>query len=96
MVQIDKTFEGKIVIIFLPINLNMCFELLGAQKNRHGDGAFEYPQHMLWLERIYNRALLSVKYLGYTVLYGKCTEMSNTSSFQKGIDKQCRPRSDYF
>ena len=29
-VQIRKFYELKIVIIFLPINLNMC---LGAQKN---------------------------------------------------------------
>ena len=36
--------------IFLPINLNMCF---GCSKEpSHGDGSFEYPQHMfnLWLK----------------------------------------------
>ena len=35
--QIKTFYEHKIVIIFLPINLNMY--------NRHWDGSFEYPQH---------------------------------------------------
>ena len=34
------------VIIFLPINLNMCF---GCSKEPYRDGSFEYPQHMFWM-----------------------------------------------
>ena len=34
-----------IVIIFLPINLNMCF---GCSKEL-SHGSFEYTQHMFWL-----------------------------------------------
>ena len=42
--QINKLLEHKIVIIFLPINFNMCF---GCSKEPfHGDGSFEYPQHV--------------------------------------------------
>ena len=42
-----KIFERKIVNIFLPISLNMCF---GCSKEpSHRDGSFEYPQHMFWL-----------------------------------------------
>ena len=37
----------KIVIIFLPINLNICF---GCSKEpSQWDGSFEYPQHMFCL-----------------------------------------------
>ena len=37
----------RIVIICLPLSLNMCF---GCSKEpSHGDGSFEYPQHMFWL-----------------------------------------------
>ena len=46
-IQIRAFYEGKIVIIFLPINLNMC---LGCSKElSHWDGSFEYPQHMFWM-----------------------------------------------
>ena len=39
-----KFYEHKIVIIFLPINLNMCF---GCSKEpSHWDSSFEYSQHM--------------------------------------------------
>ena len=37
----------KILIIFLPINLSMCF---GCSKEpSHRDSSFEYPQHMFWM-----------------------------------------------
>ena len=40
---------AKIVIIFLPISLNMCF---GCSKEpSHRDYSFEYPQHMFLLRR---------------------------------------------
>ena len=40
-------YERKIVTIFLPINLNMCF---GCSKEpSHWDVSFEYPQHMFWM-----------------------------------------------
>ena len=43
----SKTFERKIIIISLPINLNICF---GCSKEpSHWDGSFEYPQHLFWL-----------------------------------------------
>ena len=39
--------KHKIAIIFLSISLNMCF---GCSKEMsHGDGSFEYPQHMFCL-----------------------------------------------
>ena len=42
-----KFYLRKIVIIFLPLNLNMCF---GCSKEpSHRDGSFEYPQHMFWM-----------------------------------------------
>ena len=40
-----KFYERKIVIIFLPINLNTCF---GCSKEpSNWEGSFEYPQHVL-------------------------------------------------
>ena len=37
----------KIVNIFLPISLNICY---GCYKDlSHWDGSFEYPQHTFWL-----------------------------------------------
>ena len=43
----NKFSEFKIVNIFLPISLNVCF---GCSKEpSHQDGSFEYPQHMFWL-----------------------------------------------
>ena len=46
-VQISELSEHKIVIIFLPINLNTCF---GCSKEpSYRDGSFEYPQHMFLL-----------------------------------------------
>ena len=38
--------EHKIVIHFLTINLNMCFEC--SKELSHRGGSFEYPQHTLW------------------------------------------------
>ena len=44
---VKKKEMCKIVIIFLSINVNMCF---GCSKEpSHQVGSFEYPQHMLWL-----------------------------------------------
>ena len=46
-VWISKILELKIVNIFLPISLNLCF---GCSKEpSHRDGSFEYPQHMFCL-----------------------------------------------
>ena len=45
--QLSKIFAGKILIIFLPSNLNICF---GCSKEpSHRGGSFEYLQHMFWL-----------------------------------------------
>ena len=58
--QTSMPYEHKIVIIFLPINLNMCF---GCSKElSDGDGSFEYPQEMFWMrnkENNFQYALLS-------------------------------------
>ena len=44
---VRKLYERKIVSIFLPLNLNMCF---GCSKEpSHRDRSFEYPQHMFWM-----------------------------------------------
>ena len=58
----------KIVIIFLPIGLNMCF---GCPKEQsHRDDSFEYPQHMFWLRNKKNNFQLRT-YLGawFTLTY---------------------------
>ena len=45
-VKIAKTFQRKIVNIFLPIIFGICF---GCSKElSHRDSSFEYPQHMFW------------------------------------------------
>ena len=58
--QFSKTFQYKIVIIFLSNSLNMCF---GCSKElSHWDGSFEYPRYMFWLrikKIIFSYALLS-------------------------------------
>ena len=47
--QLSKHFERKTVIIFLPSNLNIHF---GCSKDQsHGDGSFEFQQHMFWLRK---------------------------------------------
>ena len=47
IVPVKQIKMCKIVIIFLSISLNMCF---GCSKEpSHGDGSFEYPQHMFRL-----------------------------------------------
>ena len=46
-VQIRNLYLRKSSIIFLPINLNICF---GCSKEpSHCGGSFEYPQHMFWM-----------------------------------------------
>ena len=45
---LDKQiFQSKIVNIFLPIILSICFGCL--KEPSHRDGSFEYPQHMFRL-----------------------------------------------
>ena len=45
-VMINKKLGCKNVNIFLSISFNMCFGC--SQEPSHGDGSFEYPQHMFW------------------------------------------------
>ena len=46
-IQIKNFYEHKIVIFFLPINLNVCF---GCSKEpSRADSSVEYPQHMFWI-----------------------------------------------
>ena len=45
-VRINKNVERKSVNNAQPINFSICF---GCSKEpSHGDGSFEYPQHMFW------------------------------------------------
>ena len=67
-VQIRKFYEPKIVIFFLPINLNMCF---GCSKvPSHRDGSLEYPQHMFWLRNKKNNFQLCTLIWGPVYPYG--------------------------
>ena len=69
----DKT-QRKIVIIFLPINLNMCFGW--SKEPSHWDGSFEHPQHMFWLKirkLFFNYAVLS------RILWQRCVILSVTT-----------------
>ena len=55
----QEKLKVKIVDIFLPISFNICF---GCSKEpSHGDGSFEYPQHMFWLRNKKNSFLLRTK-----------------------------------
>ena len=54
LIDPDKEiYERKIVIIFLPINLNMCFWC--SKEPSHLDSSFEYPQHMFWMRNKENK-----------------------------------------
>ena len=47
LIQLSTIFYRKIVIIFLPINSNICF---GCSKEpSHSDSSFEYLQLIFWL-----------------------------------------------
>ena len=46
-IQMRKFYELKSLIIFLPINLNMCFAC--SKEPFHWDCSFEYPHHMFWM-----------------------------------------------
>ena len=46
----------KIVIIFLPISLNICFGC--SKETSRRDSSFEYPQHMFWLRNKKNNFLV--------------------------------------
>ena len=47
LVQIGKTFQQKIVIIFLSVSFNIGFGC--SKETSQWDGSFEYLQHMFWL-----------------------------------------------
>ena len=60
LVKISKIFQPKIVNIFLPIIFSICF--VCSKEPSHGDGSFEYPQHMFWLRnKKKNSVLLSTQ-----------------------------------
>ena len=46
MIQLNKNFQRKILIIFLSISFNICFGY--SKEPSHWNGSFEYPQHMFW------------------------------------------------
>ena len=52
-----KFYLRKILTIFLPINLNMCFECSKEPSLR--DGCFEYPKHMYWMRNKENNFPIS-------------------------------------
>ena len=47
-VQVSNHFGANIAIIFLTIGQSICFR--HSKEPAHGDGAFEYPQHMFWMK----------------------------------------------
>ena len=51
LVKLSEILKRKIVINFVPISLNMCFEC--SREPSHG--SFEYPQHTFWLRNKNNR-----------------------------------------
>ena len=52
----QEKYWRKIIIFFLPINLNTC---LGCSKEpSHSDGTFEHPKHMFWLRNKYKLCTL--------------------------------------
>ena len=56
----QNQIQHKIVMIFLSIISNMFFWC--SKERSHGDGSFEYPQHMFWLRNkkiIFSYTLLS-------------------------------------
>ena len=57
----------KNAIIFLSINLNMCF--VCSKEPSHRDGSFEYPQHMFWLRNTKNNFQLRTLIWGPTPHY---------------------------
>ena len=59
----NKNFESKTVIIFLPIIFNICFEC--SKEPSHSYGSFEYPQHMFISERneLFSMVLISFNLL---------------------------------
>ena len=48
--EINKNVECKMVNIFLPMVLNICFGC--SNEPSHLDGSFEYQQHMFWLRNM--------------------------------------------
>ena len=53
-----QNFERTIVIVSLSISLSMCFGY--SKEPSHGDGSFEYPQHMFILRNNNNNFLLRI------------------------------------
>ena len=47
--KINKSFERKIVNIYLSISFNICFGC--SREPSHSDGSFEYPQHIFLFEK---------------------------------------------
>ena len=46
-VQTNRVIDHKVVNIFLPISFNICIRC--SKEPSHGDGSFEYQQHMFSL-----------------------------------------------
>ena len=52
----SKSFERKIVIIFISISLNTCFGF--SKELSHWDSSFEYPQNIFWLRNNFQLSTL--------------------------------------
>ena len=76
----DKEFFlRENLIIFLPINLNMCF---GCSKELSDwDGSFEYPQHMFWMRNKEN--IFSIR----TLIWRPVVYFKSSIFVQKGFSK---------
>ena len=53
-----EIFAHKIVNVFLPISLIICFGC--SKESSQRDGSFEYPQHMLWSRNKKNTFLVHI------------------------------------
>ena len=70
----SKSNLRKIAIIFLSISLNICF---GCSKEpSHGDGSFEYLQHMFWLRNKKNNFQL------HTLILLACIGLQINTTFE--------------
>ena len=74
--QLSKIFVRKILIIFLPCNLNICFGC--SKESSHEDGSYEYQQHIFWLRNKKNNFQVR------TLTWGPvCSISSGSSLFTK-------------
>ena len=64
-VKINRNFQHKIVNIFLPIIVSLCYRC--SKEPSHRDGSFENPQHMFWLRN--KKVVFLLRTLNYRPVY---------------------------